>query len=262
MLACGFSFIKSLHFPEDGPRGKQSLHRKDLCKDLQRVTYGRIQSTIATFDKKHFRIYNTAMVNKKQKDLHQDDVEITTEDTEINDPDVEEIEEQNNSFNNSLRDKLKVCETEKREILEESQRTKADFLNARKRLEEERRKDRERSTIEHIEELIPLCDSFQVAMANKEVWEKADLTWRKGIEGIHAQLQNILSSNNVSKIDPTGAAFDPYIHEALSTIPVTDKSAHEQIVSVIQMGYELKKADGTMELIRPARVVIGDYTEN
>lgn len=214
------------------------------------------------FDKNLFRIYNAAMVNKKNKEVDQDDVEITNDNTDINEPDIEEIEEQNNSFNNTLRDKLKVCEAEKREVMEEMQRTKADFLNAKKRLEEERKRDRERSTISHVEELIPLCDSFQVAMANKEVWEKADLNWRKGIEGIHSQLQNILSSYNVITIDPTGLVFDPHRHEALSTIPVTDKAQHEQVISVVQMGYELKKNDGTMELIRPARVLIGDLQAN
>lgn len=202
------------------------------------------------------------MVNKKNKEVHQDDVEITNDNTEINESDVEEIEEQTNSFNNNLRDKLKVCEAEKRTILEEMQRTKADFLNAKKRLEEERKRDRERSIISHVEELIPLCDSFQVAMANKEVWEMADINWRKGIEGINSQLQNILSGYNVVKIDPTGLAFDPYRHEALSTIPVTDKALHEQVISVVQMGYELKKSDGTIELIRPARVLIGDLQTN
>jgi molecular chaperone GrpE len=201
------------------------------------------------------------MVNKKHNDTAQDDVEITSEDTDTHEPELEELEEKQDSFNNTLRDKLKACETEKREILEEAQRTKADFLNARKRLEEERKRDRERSTISHIEDLIPLCDSFQVAMGNKEVWEKADANWRKGIEGINAQLQNILAQNQVRSINPVGEAFNPHAHEALSTAPVTDKKAHDTVVAVIQMGYELTRGDGTTELIRPARVVIGEFTE-
>jgi len=201
------------------------------------------------------------MVNKKHKESTQDDVELTSIDTEIHDPELEESENNQSNFNNTLRDKLKVCEAEKREILEETQRAKADFLNAKRRLEEERKRDRERGTIAHIEDLIPLCDSFQVAMANKEVWEKADENWRKGIEGIYSQLLNILSSNQVTPLNPLSATFNPYQHEALSTMPVTDKEAHDTVVAVIQMGYELKKSDGTSELIRPARVVIGEFTE-
>lgn len=202
------------------------------------------------------------MVNKTKKDIAQDDVEITDTDLEINEPELEELEAKQSGFNNTLRNKLKACEVEKRDILEESQRAKADFLNARRRLEEERKRERERVTIEHIESLIPLCDSFQVAMSNKETWEKADENWRRGIEGINAQLQNILTVNNVSAINPINKAFNPYQHEALSTIPVTEESAHDTVMGVIQMGYEMKRNDGTTELIRPARVVIGAYEKD
>lgn len=202
------------------------------------------------------------MVNKKHDEHTEDDVEITTEDTDTTEPELEELEEKNNSFNNTLRDKLKACEAEKRDILEESQRTKADFLNAKRRLEEERKRDRERAVIEHIEALIPLCDSFEVAMANKAVWEKADENWRKGIEGIYAQLQNILSSNRVTTVRPQGEVFNPQLHEALSTTPVIDEAEHDKIQTVIQLGYMLQKNDGSSELIRPARVVIGEYTKS
>lgn len=201
------------------------------------------------------------MVKKTNTDKPQDDVEITSEDMEINEPELEELEEKQNGFNSSLRDKLKACEAEKREILEESQRTKADFLNARRRMEEERKRDKERITIEHIEALIPLCDSFQVAMSNKETWEKTDENWRRGIEGIYSQLQNILTANQVSTVNPLNKKFDPYQHEALSTIMVEKSEMHDTVISVIQMGYELKKNDGTSEIIRPARVVIGVYEE-
>lgn len=197
------------------------------------------------------------MVNKSKKHETEDDVEITKEDLDNLEIDLNEVEEKQNSFNNTLRDKLKACEAEKRDILEETQRAKADFLNARRRLEEERLRDRERSTISHVESLIPLCDSFQVAMSHKETWEKTDATWRKGIEGIYAQLQNILSSNNVRAIDPTGKEFNPHLHEAISTVPVDNKDDNDKVISVIQMGYEMTKIDGTTELIRPARVVIG-----
>lgn len=185
------------------------------------------------------------------------DIEITSEGEDTLDPELTDIETQTSSFKNELREKLKACEEEKRTILEESQRLKADFLNARKRLEDERKRDRERTTISHIESLIPLCDSFVMAMSNKEVWEKADATWRKGMEGIYAQLMGILAQNGVVTIDPIHQAFNPHEHEALSTAPVTDESMHDHVLSVIQHGYKIQRADNTAEIIRPARVIIG-----
>jgi len=202
------------------------------------------------------------MVNKSNKDRDQDEVEITNDDLEITEPDIEEIELNQGTFKNELRDKLKACEAEKKEILEETQRAKADFLNAKRRLEEEKKRDRERATIRHIESLIPLCDSFELAMNNKEVWEKADATWRKGIEGIRNQLNNILAVNQVTAVNPIGEVFDPYQHEALSTVAVDKESENEKVMHVIQQGYQIQKNDGTTELIRPARVTTGNYEKN
>jgi molecular chaperone GrpE len=201
------------------------------------------------------------MVNKKHENEYEDsDIEITNESLDINEEvELEDSEERQADTIKSLRTKLKVAEEAKREALEELQRGKADFLNARKRLEEERKRDRERSIISHVEELIPLCDSFEMAMSNKEVWEKTDEIWRKGVEGIFAQLQGILNGYQVETLNPVGQFFNPHEHEALSTAPTDDESKNDTVVTVIQKGYRLKKADGSTELIRPARVVIGHF---
>lgn len=199
------------------------------------------------------------MVNKKHENEHEDsDIEITNESLDINeDVELEDSEERQADTIKMLRTKLKAAEEAKKEAQEDLQRTKADFLNARKRLDEERKRDRERATINHVEELIPLCDSFEMAMSNKEAWEKTDAVWRKGVEGIFAQLQGLLSSYQVETLHPEGQTFNPHEHEALSTVPTDDESKNDTVISVIQKGYRLKKGDGTSEIIRPARVVIG-----
>ncbi len=202
------------------------------------------------------------MVKKHKIENMQDDLEITTEDIEHKDytePDQETVEASQENIISTLKQKLKEAEGEKRAAQEETQRAKADFLNARKRLEDERIRDRERSTIRHVEELIPLCDSFQMAMNDKALWEKADTAWRKGIEGIFNQLQSLLAQYKVTLIAGTGETFDPRRHEALGVIPVTDKKDHDTVINVIQSGYEITHGSGTTELIRPARVTIGNF---
>jgi molecular chaperone GrpE len=99
-----------------------------------------------------------------------------------------------------------------------------------------------------------------MAMSDTEAWEKADSSWRKGIEGIHAQLQNILKDAGVSALNPVGEPFDPNKHEAVGTEEVTDKKLDDTVVSVMQNGYEIT-LDGKTEIIRPARVTTGAYTE-
>ncbi len=187
------------------------------------------------------------------------DIEVTNEDNEIEDIELADEEEAQSDKLKKLREKLRTCDEEKREILEELQRAKADFLNARKRLEEERLIDRVRSKKQHIEELLPLCDSFQMAM-NDKAWENADASWRKGIEGINAQLQGLLNSYGVILIEPLGKPFDPNRHEAIGTEAVTDKNKADTVIKVIQRGYELKNGD-KIDTIRAARVITGTFTE-
>lgn len=201
------------------------------------------------------------MVNKRHDETEQDDIEFTTDTTDMNEPELSDVEENQKDIISSLKKKLKHAEEEKRTILEDMQREKADFLNARKRLEEERLRDRQRSTMNHIEELIPLCDSFEMAMSDKAVWEKADANWRKGIEGIYGQLERLLTSYKVKRVHPLGQSFNPHQHEALSMTPVTDHDKHDTVIQVIQSGYEITHPDGTNELIRPARVAIGVFEE-
>lgn len=197
------------------------------------------------------------MVNMNENE-NEELEEITDENIETDELEIDEIEEQTAAKLKKMRDKLARCDEEKKQALDDLQRAKAEFLNARKRLEDERIRDRVRYKIAHTEELLPLCDSFQMAMSNVEVWEKADKAWRMGIEGINTQLMQILSSYGVKALDPTGESFDPYKHEAIGTEGVQDKEQDHKVLKVIQRGYEMTNGDKT-EIIRPARVIIGEF---
>jgi molecular chaperone GrpE len=196
-----------------------------------------------------------------EKEFPEDEFEVTIEGYQHED-DIELQDEEATGAQKmkQLRQKVAHLDEEKRNIMEEAAREKADFLNARKRLEGERALDKIRYTKKHIEALLPLADSFEMARANKEAWEKADETWRKGIEGIHLQLQSLIESYGVVVIDPLGEAFDPHKHEAIGMTPVTDRDTHDTVTTVLQKGYEIDAA-GTMEVIRPARVTTGQFTE-
>ncbi len=201
------------------------------------------------------------MVNKNNDEptIQPDSHDLTYEDNQHSETELVDDEATAEQKLKVLRTKLQEATEKNRELGEEVQRTKADFLNARKRLEEEQVRSRERDTVKHIEKLLPLADSFYLAMLDKAAWEKADEKWRKGIEGINNQLTSILRSYGVSAVDPTGEIFDPLKHEALSTIPVDSEAAHNQVTTVMQLGY-VKTSDSGEEVIRPARVTVGEYT--
>lgn len=192
---------------------------------------------------------------KKDTENNEEQIEITDEQTDTTEPEIIDIEDAEENKLKQLRAKLKQAEEDKRAALEELASVKADFLNARKRLEEESIRTIDRKTNQHLENLLPLADSFAMAMSNKEVWEKADENWRKGIEGIYGQLLQVLRDNGVEPVDPTGEMFDPNLHEAINTEPV-DADQVDKILSVMQLGYQIVK-NGEKRALRPARVTIG-----
>src|SRR5690606_19600211 len=128
-----------------------------LHKSSNRVPEG------INFDTTSFSRYN-APAMKENENHNSDEETVLEEETDDSfEPELEDIEEAAGDKLKKLRDKLKACDEDKRQILEELQRSKADFLNSRKRLENQLERDRERITTGHIEELLPLKDSFDIA---------------------------------------------------------------------------------------------------
>ncbi len=138
-----------------------------------------------------------------------------------------------------LREKIKKIETEKQEYLTGWQRAKADMVNARKRDEEDRKDFMKFANERLIDDLIPVLASFDMAMGNKESWEKADKNWRVGVEYIYSQLLKALTDNGLKEINPVNEKFDHAHHEATSYEPVIDEKLDHVILQVIQKGYSL-----------------------
>lgn len=191
---------------------------------------------------------NTDIPEEVMSDNH---INETMEDMESSEVEVEAVKKIK-----QLKKELQSVKEERRRADEELQRAKAEFLNTKKRLNDEVavRVAREREDI--ISSLLPVCDSFQMAMQNTEQWERVDPTWRRGVEAIYAQLRSLLEQNNVMQIKPTKEQFDPNLHEAVEEESTDDTSLHNTISRVVQPGYQVRRTDATTVLLRPARVVV------
>ena len=181
-----------------------------------------------------------------------DDIEFTPDNGEAFE--LEEVEALEENKLTELKNKLKQCQKERQEHLDGWQRAQAETLNIKKRLEEEKQTDRARTQATFVEKLLPLCDSFDAAMQDREAWKAAPDSWRRGVEAIHGQLANILASYNVTKIGTEGEVFNPETHEAVSSVPVDSEDMHECIASVLQSGYMMGN-----RLVRPAKVTVGEF---
>lgn len=136
-----------------------------------------------------------------------------------------------------LREKLKKALAEKQDYLTKWQKDKAEFVNARKRDAESQKEFMKFANESLMAELTAVLDSFGMAFANKEAWEKVDKNWRTGVEYISNQLKKVLEDNGLKEINPEGQPFDPMRDEAIEYEPVTDEKWDHVVTSVVQKGY-------------------------
>jgi molecular chaperone GrpE len=113
-------------------------------------------------------------------------------------------------------------------------RHQADFSNFRKRAEKENREAGQRATARIIEQLIPIVDGFEHALAAHR--EPQYEGYRKGFELIYKQLIDNLARLGAERVDPQGKPFDPHLHQAVER---SETTGHPDgtILEVYQPGY-------------------------
>lgn len=191
-----------------------------------------------------------------------DDKKINVDEEVDTDPGDDVIFEENSEVTapdlhaklDKLRARVKELEKKNGELLDSWQRDKADFINARRSDENARGEFLRFAKADIISEIIPVLDSFDNAMKNRETWEKVDKNWRMGVEYIHGQLLGTLTSHGLKVINPLGEMYDHVRDEAVGEVRVDNKENDGKIVEVVQVGYELNGKE-----IRPPKVKVEHF---
>lgn len=153
-----------------------------------------------------------------------------------------------------LREDLKQCKKEKEEYLTGWQKERAEFANYRKQ-EDDRKVMFSESMRERIlTKFLAVMDSFNMAFANKEAWDKVDANWRRGVEYIYGQMNTIFEEYGVKPIGVAGEIFDPNFHQSMEMTPTDKKEDDHKVSFVIQKGYKLGP-----RVMRPARVNVYEF---
>ena len=168
----------------------------------------------------------------------------------------EDGEEDLNKTLKKFRADLKQAQKEKAEYLNGWQKERADFANYKKGEDDRRAMVSESMRERILSRFLTVMDSFNMAFANKEAWEKVDPSWRKGVEYIYSQFNSVFEEYGVKPVGVEGEVFDPNIHESIDMISTDKKEQDHTIANVIQKGYKL--AD---RVIRPARVNVYEFKE-
>ena len=155
-----------------------------------------------------------------------------------------------------LRADLKQCKTEKEEYLNGWQKERADFANYKKQ-EDDRKANLSEAIRERIlTRFLSVLDSFNMAFANREAWEKVEDNWRKGVEYIYSQMNTIFEEYGVKPVGEVGEIFDPNIHQSIDVVETDKKENDHKVANVIQKGYKLGD-----RVIRAARVNVYEFKE-
>lgn len=152
----------------------------------------------------------------------------------------------------SLKEKLEKCQSEKQEYLDGWQRAQADFINFKKQNDSLFVQAKESSTIDIVESLLPILDSFDMALGG--TFDESFKKWLTGFEYVHQQFKKVLEEYSVTEINPVGEQFSPELHEAVEEIITEDESQDHMVAHVILKGYRMPK-----RIIRAATVKVYKY---
>ncbi len=134
-------------------------------------------------------------------------------------------------------------------------RTAAELENVRKRNQRELENSRRYGIERYAQEILAVRDSLEMGLeAASEEPSVEVLT--AGKKATLKQLKQLMERFSISELNPLGEAFDPELHEAMTTQP-SDEYQPGQVMAVIQKGYRIHD-----RLLRPARVIIATEAEN
>jgi len=128
-------------------------------------------------------------------------------------------------------------------------RLMAEFDNFRRRSAKEQLDIIETANGKLLEKLSEVQDNFERAFASENKAKDLE-AFEKGMQMIYNQFAKILSDAGLEQIDPTGAEFDPNMHEALMQQP-SETVPEGHVVTVFQKGYKLKN-----KILKTAKVIV------
>ena len=152
------------------------------------------------------------------------------------------------------REELEEALREKEQFRTMAQRAQADLINYKRRAAEEREELARAVNSQLILRVLSIADDLGRALAL--VPEDAVAPgWLEGIQLVERNLDNVLESEGVTKIDAEGRPFEPREHEAIS-YEETPGSAEGTVVRVIRDGYKLHD-----KVLRAAQVAVSKAPE-
>lgn len=137
-----------------------------------------------------------------------------------------------------------------KELEERTKRSQSEFQNYKRRTEEEKAQYITQANGYLIQQLLPILDDFERAMAS--VKDESVKGYLEGFKIIHNNMLDVLKGEGLMEIESLNIRFDPTFHQAVST-EHDEKVDRNIILEVFQKGYSLNG-----KVIRPAMVKVNE----
>jgi molecular chaperone GrpE len=150
-----------------------------------------------------------------------------------------------------LEEQLAEKDRQLQEAIGKYRQAASEFEESRLRLRREISKDIERGRREILADLLEVLDNLDRAIDAARQPSAQPNTLLQGIEMVQRQFLAKLEAVGVTRIEVKGGAFDPAIHDAITTVPAASPDQDGRIVGVVRHGYRI----GT-DVLRPASVAV------
>ncbi|HJX35950.1 MAG TPA: nucleotide exchange factor GrpE [Dehalococcoidales bacterium] len=134
------------------------------------------------------------------------------------------------------------------DYLDSWKRAQADFINYKRRADQEKMEMGAYANTQLILSLLPVLDDFERAVDSLTP-KLAKVDWVHGIRLVERKLRTTLEAQGLSPIKAEGEDFDPNLHEAVMHV----KGEDGKVVRELQKGYRLHD-----KILRPSKVAVGN----
>lgn len=152
---------------------------------------------------------------------------------------------------NLIKQKLEEQDKLSKEYLDLLQRSQADFINYKNRIERETRDLLFIETSKIFNEFLGYREILLHAL-DKE----PDKKLKESLSHLLTSFDNILKRFNLEKLEVIEKDFDMNTSDCVSKLEVADQNQNNKVIAVVENGYLQNK-----KLIKPAKVVVGVYVK-
>lgn len=153
-----------------------------------------------------------------------------------------------------LEHKLAEKDSQLSKYVEKYKDAAQEFDQSRDRQRREFAKDVDRETRGVLYSFLEVVDNLDRAITAAEENSTHTGALLEGVQLVRDQFLTILKRNGVTQLEANSKPFDPNLHDALSTVAVTDPAQDNTIVTVVKPGYLVND-----NILRPASVTVGSY---